>query len=314
MSGADEMSRRRSGCFGPSRYLVSGVLIGSSFETPWGARKNEAVISNILQRNLAFTNRISTALAQALPYSFFFAAKTDWAASAQGCFGLEARATKSEFARWLAQTWKQICLALLLLRPLPSARAWSTHAPLSRMQWRSATLAARSSNRPSSPSAPRPRTPARSANDRRRRDPARRGAGGKQREPFKHALTAARGNSRPSSVLALPARNTQISWWLALELALALVEPMFARPWVMIRPSTSVLALPAWSTQISWWLALELALRARGAVHGIARQGSSSGSGSPKRRATRRLDQSRKLPKSSSVAAVAAMGSWHLLG
>ena len=76
MSGADEMSRRRSGCFGPSRYLVSGVLIGSSFETPWGARKNEAVISNILQRKLAFTNRISTALAQALPYSFF-AAKTD---------------------------------------------------------------------------------------------------------------------------------------------------------------------------------------------------------------------------------------------
>ena len=66
------MSRRRSGCFGPSRYLVSGVLIGSSFEIPWGARKNEAVISNILQRKLAFTNRISTALAQALPYSFFF--------------------------------------------------------------------------------------------------------------------------------------------------------------------------------------------------------------------------------------------------
>ena len=134
MSGADEMSRRRSGCFGPSRYLVSGVLIGSSFETPWGARKNEAVISNILQRNLAFTNRISTALAQALPYSFFFAAKTDWAASAQGCFGLEARATKSELARWLAQTWKQICLALLLLRPLRWLRQRGARHSLSSLQ------------------------------------------------------------------------------------------------------------------------------------------------------------------------------------
>ena len=128
------MSRRRSGCFGPSRYLVSGVLIGSSFEIPWGARKNEAVISNILQRKLAFINRISTALAQALPYSFFFAAKTDWAASAQGCFGLEARATKSELARWLAQTWKQICLALLLLRPLRWLRQRGARHSLSSLQ------------------------------------------------------------------------------------------------------------------------------------------------------------------------------------
>ena len=133
MSGADEMSRRRSGCFGPSRYLVSGVLIGSSFEIPWGARKNEAVISNILQRNLAFTNRISTALAQALPYSFF-AAKTDWAASAQGCFGFEARARKSELARWLAKTWKQICLALLLLRPLRWLRQRGARHSLSSLQ------------------------------------------------------------------------------------------------------------------------------------------------------------------------------------
>ena len=59
-------SCRRSGCFGQSRYLVSGVLIRSSFEIPWGARKNKK-LSNILQRKLAFTNRISTALAQALP-------------------------------------------------------------------------------------------------------------------------------------------------------------------------------------------------------------------------------------------------------
>ena len=34
-------SCRRSGCFGQSRYLVSGVLIRSSFEIPWGARKKQ---------------------------------------------------------------------------------------------------------------------------------------------------------------------------------------------------------------------------------------------------------------------------------
>ena len=60
-------SCRRSGCFGQSRYLVSGVLIRSSFEIPWGARKKTKKLSNILQRKLASTNRISTALAQALP-------------------------------------------------------------------------------------------------------------------------------------------------------------------------------------------------------------------------------------------------------
>ena len=60
------MSRRRSGCFGPSRYLVSGVLIRTSLEIPRGARNNKTVISNILQRKLAFANRNSAAKAQAL--------------------------------------------------------------------------------------------------------------------------------------------------------------------------------------------------------------------------------------------------------
>ena len=41
-----------------------------------GSAKNKTVISNILQRKLAFANRISAAKAQALSYSFF-AAKID---------------------------------------------------------------------------------------------------------------------------------------------------------------------------------------------------------------------------------------------
>ena len=53
-------------------WSVDTYVIGDSV----GSAKNETVISNILQRKLASTNRISTALAQALPYPFF-AAKTD---------------------------------------------------------------------------------------------------------------------------------------------------------------------------------------------------------------------------------------------
>ena len=59
---------RRRGCFGPSRHLVSGVLICTSLQIPRGARKNKTVISNILQRKLAFANRNSVAKAQALRF------------------------------------------------------------------------------------------------------------------------------------------------------------------------------------------------------------------------------------------------------
>ena len=129
------MSRRRSGCFGPSRYLVSGVLIGSSFEIPWGARKNETVISNILQRKLAFTNRISTALAQALPYSFFFLRLRLIGLLRPRAVSASKRAPRRASSRdGPAQTWKQICLALLLLRPLRWLRQRGARHSLSSLQ------------------------------------------------------------------------------------------------------------------------------------------------------------------------------------